>query len=178
MKAKKLTCIALFICFAAVLSAAETWLPPIVPIAGVRVGLGNIVTLFVLYIGGGWRFFDALSVALLRCVVAALITGSVMNAAYGLAGGILALCGMAAARKLLPSEKEQRYLPLTGACGAVCHIIGQLAVAVVFYGTLSVLAYAPILLATSVIGGVFTGLCTMLILAKLPAKLVSGLRNL
>lgn len=178
MKAEKLTCIALFICCAAVLSAVETWLPPIVPITGVRVGLGNIVTLFVLYIGGNWRFRDALSVALLRCVIAALITGSVMSAAYGLSGGLLALCGMVAARKLLPSEKEQRYLALVGACGAICHIVGQMMVAVVFYGTMSVIAYTPILMATAVAGGVFTGLCTMLLLAKLPEKLIIRLREL
>ena len=178
MKADKLTCTALFICFAAVLSAAETWLPPIVPIAGVRVGLGNIVTLFVLYIGGRWRFRDALTVALLRCCVAALITGSLMSAAYGIAGGVLALCGMAAARRILPNEKSERYLPLVGAAGAICHIIGQLAVAAVFYGTLSVLAYTPILLATAVAGGAFTGACTMLLLKKLPKGLREGLQGL
>ena len=150
MKVNKLTCTALFVCFAAVLSAVETWLPPIVPIAGVRVGLGNIVTLFVLYIGGNWKFRDAMTIALLRCLVAAFITGSLMSAAFGIAGGVLALCGMTAARRILPSENAERYLPLVGASGAICHIIGQLAVAVGVYGTLSVLAYTPILLATAV----------------------------
>ncbi|MBS7370165.1 MAG: Gx transporter family protein, partial [Oscillospiraceae bacterium] len=49
MSTRKLTLSALFIALAAVLSALETMLPPIVPIPGVRVGLGNAVTLFVLY---------------------------------------------------------------------------------------------------------------------------------
>ena len=51
MTVKKLCVSALFICIAAALSVLETLLPPIVSIPGIRVGLGNIVTLFVLYIG-------------------------------------------------------------------------------------------------------------------------------
>ena len=94
MSVRKLTLCGVFICFAAALSALETWLPPICPIPGVRVGLGNIVTLLVLYLGGKWRARDALYIALLRCVVAGLITGSPMNIAYGITGGVLALLSM------------------------------------------------------------------------------------
>ena len=66
MTTKKMALSALFICFAGALSALESMLPPIVPVTGVRVGLGNIVTLFILYIGGKWRGADALTVAVLR----------------------------------------------------------------------------------------------------------------
>ncbi|MBQ9947307.1 MAG: Gx transporter family protein, partial [Oscillospiraceae bacterium] len=166
MSTKKIALCGLFICFAAALSAAETMLPPIVPIPGVRVGLGNIVTLFVLYIGGGWRAADALTISILRCFLAALITGSLMSAAYGIMGGLLSLGAMLVMRRLLPRENREKYLPFTGVAGAVFHIIGQLLTAVIFYGTFSVLAYLPILLSSAIIGGAFTGLCTMLLLRK------------
>lgn len=178
MKLNKLTCTAVFVCFAAVLSAAETWLPPVIPIAGVRVGLGNIVTMFILYIGGSWRIRDVFTVALLRCCVAALITGSLMSAAYGIAGGILSVCGAAAIKRLFSEKGGERYLPIVGACSAICHMAGQLTVAVIVYGGTSVLAYMPVLLATAVVGGAFTGLCTLLLLKKLPPQLMKQLSEL
>lgn len=180
MKTKKLALTALFIALAAGLSALETLLPPICPIAGVRIGLGNTVTLFVLYSGGMWRGRDALCIAVLRCFVAALITGALMNAVYGLAGGIFAFGGMMAARGFFPRENGRyrlSYMPFTSAAGAVCHIAGQMMTAVIFYGSLSVLAYTPLLLASAIVGGSFTGLCAMLLLKKLPARVLDGIRG-
>lgn len=181
MKTRKLTLCALFIALAAGLSALETMLPPICPIAGVRIGLGNTVTLFVLYAGGTWRGRHALCIAILRCFAAALITGALMSAVYGLAGGIFAFGGMMAARAIFPkgsdkSEFSLSYMPFTSALGAICHIVGQLLTAVIFYGTFSVLAYTPILITSAIVGGCFTGLCAMLMLKKLPAKILTAIK--
>lgn len=182
MSTKKLALSALFICFAAAFSALETMLPPIVPIVGIRVGLGNTVTLFILYIGGDWRGTDALTVTILRCLLAALMTGSPTGALYGISGGLLACAAMLAARRLFPKKRgaipfDERFLPFTGVCGAVFHIAGQMFAAVLIYNTKYVLAYTPILLASAVIGGAFTGLCAMLLLKKLPVKLLDGIRK-
>ena len=178
MTVKKITLLALFISFAAALSALETLLPPIVPIPGIRVGLGNIVTLFILYAGGCWKVYDAYIAAVLRCFLAALVTGSLLSAVYGLVGGVLACTAMTAARAIFPkkNESEQKYntsfLPFTGICGAVFHIAGQMLTAVVIYGSKYVLAYTPVFLASAIIGGAFTGICAMLIIKKLPKKLM------
>ena len=182
LTAKKLSFSAIFICFAAALSALETMLPPIVPVPGVRVGLGNIVTMFLLYIGGNWRVWDALGVIILRCLLAALIVGSPMSAIYGLAGGAASWIAMLSCRQLLPKNADtkrfdERYLPFTAVGGAVFHIGGQMACAVFIYGTKYVLAYTPILLASAIIGGLFTGFLTMLILKKFPEKLLKNIRN-
>ncbi len=180
MTAKKLAASAIFICFAAALSALETMLPPICPVPGVRVGLGNIVTMFLLYIGGSWRAWDALAVIALRCVLAALIVGSPMSAIYGLMGGAAAWVAMLAARRIFPKrdgKPDGKYLPFVAVFGSVSHIAGQMLAAVLFYGTHSVLAYTPILLASALIGGVFTGFMTMLLLNKLPNKLLENIRS-
>lgn len=177
MSAKKLALCAVFICFAAALSALETLLPPICPIPGVRVGLGNIVAMFLLYIGGRWRVADVLCVTVLRCALAGLITGSPMSIAFGAAGGILAVLVMAAAKRLFPKENNENYLPFTGVAGAVAHIAGQLFTASLYYGSFSVFAYAPILLSSAIIGGAFTGACTMLLLKKLNKKFLDEVRK-
>ncbi len=175
MSAKRLALCGVFICVAGALSALETLLPPIVPIAGVRVGLGNIVILFMLYSGSSWKAAEVLAVSVLRCVLAAFITGSLMSAVFGIAGGVLALFAMLAVRKITKSEK---YLAFAGVAGAVLHIAGQLVTAVVFYGTFSVVYYLPILVSSSIIGGAFTGLCTLLMLRKLPKKFMEQVRNI
>ncbi len=185
---RKIALEALFICFAASLSALETMLPPICPIAGVRIGLGNIVTLFILYVGGKWGGNEAFTVSVLRCFAASLITGSLMNAAYGLMGGLLACGVMLVMRRVFPKSKsadempprylfDPNYLLLTSIFGALAHIAGQLVTAVIFYGTFSVMVYAPILMLSAVLGGAFTGLCTMLLLKKLPRRWVDFVRN-
>lgn len=177
MSTKKLTYSALFIVTAAALSVLETWLPPIAPIPAVRVGLGNIVTLLLLNIGGVWKARDALCVALLRCVIAGLATGSVMSMMFGLAGGVCALLASLAVRELAPADKRIPLLPFQGIAGAILHIFGQLLTAALFYGTWTVLAYAPILLASAIIGGAFTGLVTKLFLAKAPKRVLDNIRN-
>lgn len=183
MSTRKLALSALFICFAAALSALESMLPPIVPFAVmVRVGLGNTVTLFILYTGGRWSGADAYTVTVLRCLLAALITGSPMKALYGIAGGLLACTAMLTARRLFPKKDgeppfDERFLPFTGICGAVFHIAGQMLTAVLLYRTKYALAYTPILLASAIIGGAFTGLCAMFVLRKLPAKLLNEIRK-
>lgn len=177
MSVKKLTYSALFIVIAAALSVLETWLPPIVPIPAVRVGLGNIVTLLLLNIGGAWKNRDALCVALLRCVISGLVTGSVMSMVFGLVGGAAALLAMAVVRGLSPVDNRTALLPFQGIAGAILHIFGQLLTAALFYATWTVFAYAPILLASAIIGGAFTGLVTKLFLAKAPKKVLDNIRN-
>lgn len=180
MSAKKLAFSAIFICFAAALSVLETMLPPIVPIEGIRIGLGNIVTMFLLYIGGNWKAPDVLAVIILRCFLAALIVGLPLRAVYGLTGGILAWLAMLLARTIFPKKDgkpDPKYLPFVAVFGSVSHIAGQMFAAVVFYGTRSILAYTPILLASALIGGVFTGFLTMLILARLPGKFKKNIQS-
>lgn len=175
-KIRKIAMCALFICIAAVLSAVETWLPPICPLPGVRVGLGNIVTMFMLYIGGRWSSGEAMVVVILRCFVAAFITGAVMNLFYGVMGGICALGTMLLLRRVLPQKNRENWLPLVGVGGALAHIAGQMLTAVIIYNNFFVLAYTPILAASAIIGGAFTGFCTLLMLKKLSPNVLRDIR--
>lgn len=175
-KIRKIAMCALFICIAAVLSAVETWLPPICPLPGVRVGLGNIVTMFMLYIGGRWSSGEAMVVVILRCFVAVFITGAVMNLFYGVMGGICALGTMLLLRRVLPQKNRENWLPLVGVGGALAHIAGQMLTAVIIYDNFFVLAYTPILVASAIIGGAFTGFCTLLMLKKLSPNVLRDIR--
>jgi len=176
MKVRKVALCALFICIAAVLSAVETWLPPICALPGVRVGLGNIVTMFMLYIGGKWSSGETMVVVILRCFVAAFITGMVMNLFYGVMGGICSLGTMLLLRRILPQKNRENWLPVVGVGGALAHIAGQMLTAVIIYNNIFVLAYTPILMASAIIGGAFTGICTMMLLKKLSPNILNDIR--
>ena len=73
MKTKKLTTLGLSVTLALILSYVESLLPPLLAVPGVKVGLPNIVILFLLY-RYGWK--EAGAVSLVRLLLsAALFSG-------------------------------------------------------------------------------------------------------
>ena len=135
----------------------EAQLPPIVPIPGIKLGLANIVTLFAIYLLG---YGQAAKIHILRIVLGSIFTGQTISFLYSISDGICCLLVMMLCRKLVSRD----FIWLAGIFSAIAHIIGQLAVAALVLGTVSVLFYAPIVLASSIITGFFTGLCVQFLL--------------
>ena len=75
MELKKLTRNALLTAIALTIFMIEAQIPPLVPIAGVKLGLANIVTVFALF-AYGWR--DALMILLVRVFLGSIFSGQVM----------------------------------------------------------------------------------------------------
>ena len=92
---------------ALVLSYLEVMLPPIsTAVPGIKMGLPNIIIIFVLYKFG---LKEAVTVSLIRVFVVALIFGgNIMTLAYSVAGAVLSLALMT----LFTYEKD--LLPLSG----------------------------------------------------------------
>ena len=61
---------------------------------------------------------------------------------------------------------HHNQLWVAGCLGAIAHSIGQMATAIALTGTPSLLVYLPIMIACSVVTGLFTGLCAQLILKR------------
>ena len=99
-----------------------------------------------------------------------------MNLFYGVMGGSCVRGGMLLMRMLLPGENRENWLPLVGIMGALAHIAGQMLTAVIIYGNILVLAYTPILTASAVIGGAFSGTCTLFMLKKLDHRVLDDIR--
>ena len=127
----------------------EAQLPPIAPIPGIKLGLANVVTLFA-------------KIHILRIVLGSIFTGQTISFMYSISGGICCLLVMMLCRKLISKD----FIWLAGIFSAIAHIIGQLAVAMLVLGTVSVLYYAPIVLVSSIVTGFFTGLCVQFLLKK------------
>ena len=148
---KHLVTLAMFTTMALVIFVVEAQIPVPVPIPGIKLGLANMITLFVLQ---KYRVGDALAVLVLRIFLGSLFTGTLVSCLYSLSGGLLCLVGMALLCRLL----QNRYLWFVSVCGAILHNIGQILAAMLVMQTTQVIWYLPFLLISGCVTGLFTGL--------------------
>ena len=159
MKTKKVAILGLCIALSMVLSFLEHQIPPLVAVPGVKVGLPNLVMVFMLY-KIGWK--ETAIVSIVRVVLVSMIFGSVVSMAYGLVGATLSLIGMI----LLKRTKLFSTIAVS-VVGGVLHNIGQIAVACVIMGTGLIVSYLPVLLISGTIAGVVIGFVAGLLVKKL-----------
>lgn len=167
----RLTIDAVLIALALALSIAERWIPLglLVPIPGIKLGLANIVTLFALM---RLRPLDALSILVVRCLIMGAING-LTTLLFSLTGGLLALLVMWILCRL-----EGRAVSLVGIsiAGAAMHNIGQVAVAsLLLREPLLFSTYLPLLLLTSLLTGLLTGVAAWPVIRNMPMP--RGLRG-
>lgn len=157
MKTKKLTALALSVSLALVLSYLEMLLPPLSSaVPGIKMGLANILILFVLYRFGAK---EAATVSALRLALAALLFGSVTTLAYSAAGAILSLGGMILLRRFSPFSAVG-----VSVLGGVLHNAGQILVAMALMQTPEIGYYMIVLTVTGTVSGILIGLCGALLL--------------
>lgn len=159
-KTKKLAFMALLTAMALTIFVLEAQIPAPVPIPGVKLGLANIITLTAMVLMGRK---EAGIVLAMRILMGAMFAGSPASLLYSAAGGILAYIAMC----LLVGVISQERLWLTSAISAVCHNAGQLLACVLIVKTPGVLVYAPALMASGIITGLFTGFAAMYLIKAL-----------
>ena len=149
---KKVALLGLCIAVAMILAYVEVLLPPLFSaIPGIKLGLPNIVIIFVLY---NFGFVSAATVSFIRVAAVSLLFGNPMTFAYSIAGAILSLLIMA-------MLKKSNILSTVGVsvAGGVFHNVGQILMAIVLLGTAELSYYLIVLAITGTISGIFVGLC-------------------
>ena len=149
-KTKRLVLLALLTAAALTIFMIEAQIPLPIPVAGVKLGLANAVTLFALCVLGPR---EALAVLLLRCVLGAVFSGQPSTLLYSLTGGILSWTVMTLLRRVT-TEKQIFILSIAG---GICHNIGQILVAILVTRTPMLVLYLPVLLISGILAGAFTG---------------------
>ena len=158
MNTKKLTALSLSVALALILSYVESLLPPLVAVPGVKVGLSNVVILFLLY-RFGWR--EAGGVSLIRLLLTAALFTGFAAFFYGLAGAALSLLGSA----LL--KRTGRFSSLgVSVAGGVLHNLGQIALAALILDSGYIFAYLPALLLSGTVAGVLVGLLAGMLIQR------------
>lgn len=160
LKARDITTYAVLIAAALAISVFESWLPPaFIPLPGVKLGLSNIVTLFVLYtLGSG----PAAVVLICRCILASLFGGGITSLAFSICGGLCALL-------IMHILKRIKALSVVGVsiAGAAFHGIGQILAAIILLSSVSAVFYLPFLLISAVVTGSLTALISAFLIDRL-----------
>ena len=159
-KTKKLAFMAVLTAIALTIFMIENQIPAPVPIPGVKLGLANIITLSAMLIIGRK---EAGAVLIMRIIMGAIFAGSPSTLLYSAAGGFCAYLVMCLTVGLF-SEKQ---LWSVSALAAIAHNAGQLMACAFIVKTPGIMVYAPILAASGVITGVFTGLAAMYLIRAL-----------
>ncbi len=159
--AQKTAFLGLCTALALVLAYVEVLLPPITTaIPGFKVGLPNIVIVFMLY-RVGWK--QAALVSLVRVFAVALLFGNVMGFAYSVAGAVLSLLGMMLLKRL-------NRLSVIGVsvAGGVLHNLGQIIMAIILLRTAEIGFYMAVLAVTGTVAGVLIGIAGGLMIKRVP----------
>ena len=149
-KTKKLCFMAVLTAIALTIFMIENQLPSPVPIPGIKLGLANIITLTAMAILGRK---EAGAILAARIIMGAIFAGSPSTFIYSAAGGILAYIVMCVTIGLF----KENQLWIVSALAAIAHNARQLGACALIVKTPGIFAYAPILAASGVITGVFTG---------------------
>lgn len=151
MEIKRMVILSLYATIALIIFTIEAALPGLVPIPGIKIGLANIVTLFVLSHYSGK---EALLVLLVRIFLASIFAGQIVSFLYSLCGGVMAWCAMVAVHKII----GKRYIYLTSIMGGIFHNVGQILAAFYILKLTGIFAYLPYLIISGMITGAFTGM--------------------
>ncbi len=154
---------AMMAALALIFSYIEAILPLSVGIPGVKLGIANLVVIIALYVLG---FRYAMTVNVLRILVAGLLFNGAFGAMYAMAGGVLSLIVM----YLLKKTGLFSTVGISMA-GGVAHNLGQLLVAALIVSTMKLFYYFPVLLFSGMISGILIGIVASLTLKRLPVNI-------
>lgn len=159
MKIRKIAFLGLSVTLAMILSFVESQIPVFTTIPGMKVGLPNLVMVFLLY-RVGWK--ETVIVSLIRAFLVALLFGNLQSLVFSIAGAVLSLTGM-----ILLKKTGLFSSIAVSVTGGVLHNVGQIIAACLWTGTVQIAYYLPALLVSGVCAGIAIGLIAGFLLKRL-----------
>lgn len=148
----------LTIALAMIMSYIEALVPLSFAVPGIKMGLANIVIIFVLYKIGTK---EAILVSLIRVILVSLLFSNVMAMAYSIAGAVLSLSVM-----WLLKKTDKFSVIGVSIAGGIMHNVGQIIMAVILLGTEQIAFYLPVLIITGTATGVVIGIVSGLVINR------------
>lgn len=160
MKTKTIARFAILTALALVLGYVEAMIPVAPTVPGIKLGLGNTVLIYAVYMASP---VEAGLLMFCKVFLSSLMFGGGFSAMlYSMAGGVLSLAVM-----LVLVRLPKVGVIGVSACGAICHNIGQIAVASLMLGVGAVWAYFPVLVLSGLVMGPVTGTVAKSVFAAL-----------
>lgn len=148
----------LTIALAMIMSYIEALVPLSFAVPGIKMGLANIVIIFVLYKIGTK---EAILVSIIRVILVSLLFSNVMAMAYSIAGAVLSLGIMWILKKT-----DKFSVIGVSIAGGIMHNVGQIIMAVILLGTEQIALYLPVLIITGTATGVVIGIVSGLVINR------------
>lgn len=164
----KISFLSIMLALAIVLGYVESFIPS--PVAGVKLGLANLVVLILLY---SCPFYEAFIVSILRVFIVSLLRGNIFQMPFymSLAGAISSYLIMCLGYLLF--EKRLHFITIYGVSllGAFTHSLAQVAVAAIFveHG-FTTFYYFPFIVLFSLASGLLTSFLADRLLSSRPIK--------
>ena len=159
MKTKRVAFLGLSIALAMILSFVESQIPALVAIPGIKVGLPNLVIVFLLY-RIGWK--EAVIVSGIRTLLISMLFGNIQMLTFSVAGAALSLAAM------ILLKKTNWFSAVTvSIVGGIFHNIGQIAAAILWTETVGIVTYLPVLLISGTVAGAVIGLISGMLVERL-----------
>lgn len=159
MKIRKIAFLGLSVTLSMILSFVESQIPVFTTIPGMKVGLPNLVMVFLLY-RVGWK--ETVIVSLIRAFLVALLFGNLQSLIFSIAGAVLSLTGM-----ILLKKTGLFSSIAVSVTGGVLHNVGQIIAACLWTSTVQIAYYLPALLVSGVCAGIAIGLIAGFLLKRL-----------
>ena len=150
---KKTVELSMLIGLAVVLNIVENVIPLFATIPGIRIGLANVVILFIFYKYSGK---DAFFASITRVILVGILFSGIFSPVFlfSISGAIVSMLIMIVAKFI--------RLPIYGVSilGSLSHSMTQLVVAMYILNTPSLIYYLPILIGVSIFSGIFIAFIT------------------
>jgi heptaprenyl diphosphate synthase len=158
-KTRRLATSAILASLGLIFSYIEAIIPFSFGIPGVKLGIANLVVIIALYTLGTSY---ALSINVIRILVAGLLFNGLFGAIYSLAGALLSFL-------IMVLLKKTKLFSIVGVsmAGGVIHNLGQLLIAAAIISNLKIFFYFPILLFSGMVTGILIGIIAYFILRRL-----------
>lgn len=148
----------LSIALAMIMSYIEVLVPLSFAVPGIKIGLANIVIIFVLYKLGTK---EAVLVSIIRVILVSLLFSNAMAMAYSISGAVLSLLVMWVLKKT-----DKFSVIGVSVAGGIMHNVGQIIMAVILLGTEQIALYLPVLIITGTVTGVVIGIVSGLVINR------------
>ena len=164
MGIRKMTILGLYTTIALTIFMIEAALPGLAPVPGMKLGLANIVTLFMI---SRYPVREVSLVLFMRILLSSIFAGQAVSLLYSLSGGVLCLLVTALVHRLI----GRKYIYLTSIMGAAAHNAGQILAAFAILKSPGVFVYLPYLMVSGIVTGLFTGLVCLFADRYLPRRM-------
>lgn len=160
MKTNKIAQLGVLTTLALILSYVESLIPVIVGIPGVKLGLANLVIVFMLY---RMNVKDSLLVSIMRILLSGFLFGNMMSIVFSLVGTLFSIGIMYLMKKL-----DGFSILGVSVAGGCMHNLGQLCVSAFVVQTARLIYYFPVLMVSGVLTGFLIGILVRLMLRYIP----------